>query len=374
VANRYIAALLIVTLLLQLYLSPMYVSRDLMAGIIWAENILHKSDWDFTTLDVDYKHNEQLYMSRPPGAEAYPYALLRILFGFSHIYCQLIVKLPPIIGHLIIGYVIWSQLCRMHLGKKIPFIASSLYLLNPAILIQTAYLGKPDSFALALLLLAIKNVDTNRFPIYYGLSLLSKQFSSIFAPWFLFQGNKFKNTVLAFALLILLTSPYLLHNPLLFVEKLITTHTGKSPEHLSWMTNLKGWGLDNPSEISNLLFGIFAVVVILLALTVKTDALTFGAVTFSLFIVFSKVVYEQYILWTMPFLLLAYFIKRRNSALIAYLIGSISCILSFEGSYLIPDNVVNAWNLALAMIFALTALDLLRSSWKTHAPHKRTHR
>ncbi|MFH1055817.1 MAG: hypothetical protein V1744_06980 [Candidatus Altiarchaeota archaeon] len=368
-----LALVLLMSLAVQLAMTPWGQSRDIVVWLIRAENIIHKGDWSFTRTAPDYLYMEETNMCKPPGAYLYEFIILRLLFGFNHIYTTFLVKLPPIAGNLLVGYAVWSILMGRVKNKRIPLVAASLYVLNPVVILQAAYLGKHDSLVIGFLLMALKNLAKRRFSLYYGLAVLGKQFPLLMAPWILLQRGMIRKMILAGCVFVILAFPFLLDNPMLFFERLIKTSTEKAPSDLSWMINLKPLGEGFVLTASKVFLGIYFLTVVLVAFAVAADAYAMGAIVFTLFAVFSKVVFEQYVLWSLPFLIITYYLTKKRTTMAAFIIGSVSCAINNEDYRMLPENLANLWNILLALTYLAAAVDLARTGFTPRKVRDRVH-
>jgi hypothetical protein len=370
-SNKAITLVLVISLATQLFVSQWGQSRDVRDWMVRTEDMIHKSDWHFTKLAPDYSYSESWNMGKPPGAYLYLFIPLRLLFGFSHVYSGYLVKLPPIFGTLLVGFLIWSLLKGRVKDKRIPLIASAMYALNPAVIVVSAYLGKHDSLTIGLMLLALRNISNSRFIPYYGLSVLGKQFPALIAPWLILQKRHAKQTLLAALVFALLASPFLLDDPVLFLERLVLTHTEKAPKGLSWLNYLQPLGEANALTVSKALLAFYILALILIALATEADAYASSAIVFTLFVVFSKVVFEQYIIWAIPFLIITYFATGKKTVMAAFIVGSASCIVNSEDYHLLPDDLLNVWSIMLAVSFLLAAADIAGGSFSIKRAKRR---
>lgn len=372
--NRAIVVIMILSVIARLIIMPAGGSNDITGhAIIYTENLVHKRDFDFTKLDRDYQYGPSRYMNKPPGL-LYLLALIRIVFGFTNVYNTYLLKFPALIGDLLVAYVIWSVLNRRLRDQRISILAASLYLFNPGVIAQTAYLGKPDSLGLGILMLAVKNIKRWKFPVYYSLSIVCKQFPLLFLPWLLFQKRMLKKMIIAAAITVLLVSPHLLHDHQLFIERLAEAHLGRHPQWLSWMINLDGWEVQDINEVTRTFMRAYIILLIFLAFTLKTDEFTAGALIFSSFILFSQIVFEHYILWAIPFLLVTYFLKNKISALIAFLMASLSCAIHHQYHSLLGDILVKQWSILLAVVLLFFCADVIRESFTLERIKRGVHR
>jgi hypothetical protein len=75
--------------------------------------------------------------------------------------------------------------------------------------------------------------------------------------------------------------------------------------------------------------------------------------------VFSKVVYIQYVQWSLPFLLLAHFIKKDRLAGLAYFIASLACIMNPERGPIVPKPVSYTLNVIMAIVYLIACTSLI---------------
>ncbi|MFC2162316.1 hypothetical protein ACFLRF_01425 [Candidatus Altiarchaeota archaeon] len=357
--NRHISLMIVCAIIIRLLIMPSYMSVDLRYwALIFTENLVHKSSLDFTVLDPEYTvFHSECFMSHPPGWTPYSMAIIRLLFGFNWIYLTYLTKLPPLIGDLMIAYVIWS-VGKAKMRSSHLHLILAVFLFNPAFIMNTAYQGKADSLCLGFLMLAVKNIKKKRFSVYYALSLVCKQLPIFLLPWFLFNQRIFKKLAYAGLIVLLLLSPYLYYDPILFFDRMTKTHLFKTPEGFTWINNLKGWSSGQIIELTSNLFLAYLMLVILISLYPKTRKYHAGALVYGLFIIFNRVVYEQYLLWTLPFMLMVYILEKDKAVLSAYMLISFSYLLSFESSAMLDRSIFGLWNIFLALIVAYTMLDL----------------
>jgi hypothetical protein len=364
VRDKALYAMLLVALILQLTLAPhVQRSRDLENGMMQAENLLHKRDLNLARLDPDYKsYNEHEYMSKPPGAYLYFFTLLRLLFGFTHVYTQVLVKVPAILAHLLLGYLIWDMLeGRVREGIRPIFTAA--YLFNPIVLMMVAGLGKHDPLPVALLILGLKCFD-KRFGLFFGLSLVTKQFAGFMTPWLLFRRKGVYHLLVAGLVFALMTSPFLLNDPVTFIDRLIRTHSEKDPKGISWMTGLEEWGIVDALALSKYFLLAYFMILFIVGWRVRLSGFEAVLFTYSLFIPFSKVVYEQYVYWTLPFLLLL--AAWRGSVLygLGYVVGSVAMVLAmYEGHFALESMMLEA-GVLIAIFYSIVCVKILLDSRK----------
>ncbi|MFC2162117.1 hypothetical protein ACFLRF_00415 [Candidatus Altiarchaeota archaeon] len=364
--NRGLCLLFALAILIRFILMPSYMSVDLRYyAIPYTENFVQKNFWDPTLLDPIYFFGcEECFMSHPPGWAPYLLGLIRWLFGFTSIYYVYLVKFPPLLGDIMVAYVVWD-ISKKHLNMQgMPLFLTALILFNPAFIVHTGLQGKADSLSLGFLLFALNGLKRKRFAVYYGLSVVSKQLPLLLVPWLIFRARVLRMLVVAGLMVILLISPYLIHDPFLFFERMTQTHLEKESRGFSWMINfyLSDLSMKTIEGYWNMLFSVFIFLLIVFPLLAKYPWYAAGVITYSLFIIFSKVIFEQYLLWCIPFLLITFIKEWRASCLIAYFTVSFSYLLSNEVGYLAPILVLAEWNYLLLAIMAYATLDVLFNS------------
>jgi hypothetical protein len=366
--HQDLVAVLVLAALVRVILMPVTASGDLTRyAVVYTESFLHRNDYNFEEIgdEYDFRNLTTLgLMTKPPGWAEYPLGILRTVFGFTNIYYTFLIKLPALFGDMLVAYMIWSWLAERTRDKSAPILAASLYLFNPGVIVVTAMLGKSDSLGVGLLLLALKNIDNRRFSIWYALSLLYKQFPLFLLPWIVIRRRKLREALLAGAILFALMIPYLLGSLPLFTGRMFLAHLNRQPavEHtLSWISNLWVWGIE-PTSAPLLFIAAYAAILVIISYLTDMGGLDTGLVVFALFIVFSPVVFEHYMLWVMPFLIIAYFIRRENFLLITFMVASISCVLTNEKRPWIWNEISNLWNILLALMMVMSAGQVIAKS------------
>ncbi|MBD3388490.1 MAG: hypothetical protein GF416_05410 [Candidatus Altiarchaeales archaeon] len=354
--NRMILAVVIFAMMIRVVIMPTFLNIDVKdMELYYTENLIHKTDLHLTLLDPDYNFNGNLYLTKPPGWAMYPLGIIRVLFGFNSLYLPYLIKLPAVLGDLLVAYGIWSILRGRGKSKTLALLAVSLYLFNPEVLRIGASEGKTDALGLGLILLALKNIEHSRFSLYYGYALVHKQFALLLLPWLILQKRLYKRTFMALLLAFLLMLPFLVDDPLLVYERLIGPNLDRPPAGMSWMTKLEGWGFEDYVTIRNLMFRSYFALIVLTSLFIRLDRYTMGALVFTLFLVSTHVIHEQYLLWCMPFLILAFFLNNRYSALMPLLV---------VGYWQINHelNIWHSWVLYFPLACLVFAADVLISN------------
>lgn len=251
----------------------------------------------------------------PGGPYAYLPPLLYLELPFQwlaqHTAASFLVlgKLPILAGDVACALLI-ASLCRLRGGNEYTSaVGAAAFFVNPLVLYNSAYYGRFDSIGLALLLAAVRAVHTVRTDrgrwgaaVWFGLAVAVKTFPVFLLGWLL-RWNPFgRRRVVVATLLVLLVVclPYLTTMRAV-IHDVIFYDAGKMPQGLSWQYLLNDpLGIATSKRVSYGLLVAFGAGA--LWLTRINDAVRYSAVVFALFIVCSKVVLEQYLIWPLPFL------------------------------------------------------------------------
>lgn len=229
-------------------------------------------------------------------------------------------KLPILVADLVIGETLYRWLRRAGRSSKVAVAAACLYLFNPLVLYNSAFLGRFDAVALAFLLPAL-SASGDRFSVLYGLAVATKTFPIFILPALL--AGRYRRTrreLLRAAGVILATAlPFLLWDPFGLVGNLTVRLTATSiplPNGLSWQYLLQ-WAL--PLAFHKNLAPISYAIILALFLWGLLSwrdrpPLTLCALTFSAFLLADRKVWEQYLTWPLPFLIALALLRRDVTA------------------------------------------------------------
>ena len=234
------------------------------------------------------------------------FAALQGLAGATGWPFRVLGKLPTIAADLCIGYLIFAALRRRGERESIAVLGMALYLFNPLILLNGALLGRFDAIALALLLLSLEWYTTPFFAPLYGLAIAAKTFPIFMVPLLLLGRDRQRPWRVALALLFvpLLSLPYIVTTPRGVFKYLFYDVGSPWLGRLSWYYLIPGGSTENTGaalavgRVGTLLFPLALLLVARRPLYVK------AACTFVLFVALNRVVYEQYLVWSLPFLIL----------------------------------------------------------------------
>lgn len=361
--RRAFLVLVAVTIITRLIVAPGMITTDVsQSAMLYAEDLVQRDNFHFAHLLPEYaaaKYDGASHMHKPPGVY-YQYAIPRVLFGFSDIYYRYLTRVPPLLGDILIAWVLLVVIGSRR-NEESGVIAAAVYLLNAGVFATDAILARPDSLAIALLMLAMVDTRSVRFSIFLGLAVAWKHLALLVTPWFAFQRESLRRLVIAAAVTLLLCAPYLLDDPVLFLQRLTLPQLEKGVTGLVWIENLYalGWSPERVAALGRVLTVGFMVSVIALPFITRPDAFGMVAITFALFVVCAKNVHEHYILWSIPAMLITYVTTRRLSILIAILIATLSMAFHHEGQREIGNDIGVTWSALLALSYAIAAAQMI---------------
>jgi hypothetical protein len=228
-----------------------------------------------------------------------------------------LVKAPVLVADLGVGWLLFSALRKRGHSLRIASMGVVLYLFNPLVLYNGALYGRFDAIALVFLLAALEYYETGWFAPFYALAIAAKTFPVFALPLLAFGRDRqtIRQLALALSLVLLLALPYVVTNPSGLVANLLHDTEQKTLGRLSWYSVLlvNHWlSLDQITSVAHVAVPAFPVLLLLVAhrpLHVKVAA------CFVLFLLLHRTVYEQYLLWPLPFLIIAGLHYRSRAAL-----------------------------------------------------------
>jgi hypothetical protein len=367
--HRLLVTLLAFSLVPKLLVGDSFMSTDVsQSALIYTEDLVTHPDLHWAHLQPDYKAAKywgQSHMHKPPGVY-YQYAIPRLLFGFTEAYFPGMARLPGMLGDIIIGWVIWSVV-RKRRGDDAATLAAATYLLSNGIFFTTGYVGRVDSLAIAWLMLSLYQLDRKPqgnwvFALFLGSAVAWKQLALLITPLLLTSWRRAAWVLVAGVVTLFLCAPYLLDDPRLFFERLVMPQLSKASGGVSWMMNLQSWKVAQPERVAKAVTLGYMGLLCALPWIGRFGVWRCGAIAFGLFVAATKNVYEHYILWSMPFMVLLAFLERRALALIAFSFGTLTMTLRNERVTLLESGLAYTWSVALAIIFLFTVLTVIVTS------------
>lgn len=311
-SRRVLLALLLGALALRLALTPLGAGVDFraFAHLSWltlhghdvyalSRAQLHSEPWTYFPLCLDL------------------FTALQWLAVHTGWTFRVLGKLPIIVADLAIGWLIYRALRRRGRSERTARWGMALYLFNPLALYNGAYYGRFDAIALAFLMLALDRYRTRLFAPAYALAIAAKIFPSFLLPLLLLgrERQRWRLLAAAGALVVVLALPYVLTDPRGLLHYLLYHARGGPGGRLSWyLLPLHRQWLSMAQAVAIARIGMLLYPLALLA-AVRRPLYVKAAVGLALFVALDPTVYEQYLLWPLPFLIVAGLRHRSRFAL-----------------------------------------------------------
>jgi len=372
--------------------------------------IAHGEDFRVWDLASRYTlHGVNIYKDHPPypgGPYAYVPLFLYVELPFQWLALRtglpftVLGKLPIVGGDILTAALIGWLLARRGCREAVVALGVALYFLNPLVLYNGAFYGRFDTLCVGLLLLALvihdhaniapraygatplrgapatgKRVGDgtddagNRgwpaagapggygwvFPLLYAAAVATKSYPVFLLPWLLAREPRGRKRLLLSLAAVLggLSLPYLLTSPVRFVADILLYDAHKTPGHLSWQVLLLQLHVLSPHAARLVSYLLLALFVVALYLFRRLDLWTYATVSILLFILLSKVVIEQYVLWPLPFLILDALRQRsRRSWAAGAMLALLSTVGMLVNAYIYPFGQ-SPWPIALILAAAI---------------------
>jgi hypothetical protein len=274
-------------------------------------------------------------------------------------------KLPIMAGDLLTAALLATYVRQRGRRDGLTALGTGLYFLNPLVLYNGAFYGRFDALCVGLFLLALRFYQPHRprswgFALLYACAVAAKTYPIFILPWLLVRERARRGRIVLALVLVLggLSLPYLLAGPLPFFRDIALYNGNKLPGNLSWQIILLHYL--SPQVVLLLSYVLLALFVYTLFLLTRLDLDTYCLVTLLLFLVLSKVVIEQYLLWPLPFLILGAIDRRSWAAWVLLVLLSVTGMLI--NPYIHPwTQQVPAANVALALCMLVYGLTLRRA-------------
>lgn len=267
-------------------------------------------------------------------------------------------KLPIAAADVACALLIAVAVRRRGRNEYVVAGAAAAFFLNPLVLYNSAYYGRFDSLGCALLLAALLSLSARRnigsTAGYYALAVAAKTFPIFVLPTILRHAKGRRLAIMGTLVLVaaVLCLPYLHSVHALYVDVVVYDAT-KLPQGLSWQRELLGLLTHEQAKwLSYLLLMCFAAAAVLLASL--TDLWLATALTLVAFLLASKVVLEQYLVWPLPFLIV---VAAGATAGLAASTLSLAGLLTAFG--MLDNASFHPFEPAAAMPWSLAAICLL---------------
>jgi hypothetical protein len=367
--GMYLILLLCLGALIRMLLFPLPFNQDFADYIIDAQNFAAGGNLYHNPLPSgsQFLLNGILYTYFPfakPPLFVYLMASAEYLSALTGVPIVFLGKAILLLSDLGVSYLLYSLLLSMKIPERDCLSAMCLYLLNPFVIFVSAVSAKFDSLPLFFLLLALRNAGNLKMPLYYGLSFATKQFTLFILPWFLFRLRNVKYILGSIIVFLIVLLPSIIHD-YGNVGDLLFFHTAKTPRGFSWMIAFNGLPYDQIHMITSASILLYVAFLILLAAFAEITAYAYAALAFSSIIIFSAVVWEQYLIWSLPFLSIIYGSERSRISLL------LLAAYSVAGLAVDPVNVFNHWallavNIVLLLLTSCFVASYVLRAWKRH--------
>ncbi|MDB4867520.1 MAG: hypothetical protein JWR03_1853 [Cohnella sp.] len=348
---------------------------------------------------LPYFYGRHIFADYPPG---YVYVLYVIGFirhmfgwGFHNPATITLIKLPAITADLITGVAIY-RLAKRQLGDREASALAALYLLNPAILVNSTVWAQVDSVFTLFLLFMVLALTARKLPaaaICFAIAVLIKPQSLVFAPLLLFALIERKSWKLwlysllyGLAAFVLLLIPFSLYrNPLWIVDQyrsMFGMYPYASLNAFNLYALLGANGLPDSIKWLDIPYKHWDILVIMIVLALSAflfsqskDKIRYsylGMLIVILVFMFKTGMHERY---DYPALVLAFlsFLQRKDNRILYLFAGlslahfaNVAYVLrwSLNGKYLIANHdeimlLVSLANLIIAVYALKLAFELL---------------
>jgi hypothetical protein len=283
-------------------------------------------------------------------------------------------KLPMVAADLAVGLLLYAALRRRGHSERVALLGMCLYLFNPLVLYNGAFYGRFDTIALAFLLLALEYYDTRLFAPAYALAIAAKTFPIFLLPLLALGRDRQRPRRLALSVLLVLvlSLPYIVIDPLGLFSYAVANSVHPLVNiaqlgRLSWYRLLYDYHWMTIDQIA-LLARITSVLCVAALLAFAHRPLYVkAAACFMLFVLLNRTLYEQYLLWPLPFLIILGLHGRSRAALAVAALYTIAGVLENENTwptrYPIRYHLVPTPWLQLNVALAVTTALVLGALW-----------
>ena len=233
-------------------------------------------------------------------------------------------KVPILAGDIACALVLAGELRDRTASNRAVLLGTSLFFLNPLVLYNGAFYGRFDTVALALLLFAVRLLRKRKRSagLWYGLAVAAKTFPVFVLPGIVrdARGRRIWLAITSMGVLLVLSAPYI-PSWRAMVSDIVVYDAVKAPGALSWQTLFIGTtSIEKLRLVSYVLLALYLIGAVLLARVLDLDVYILA--TLVLFLVCSKVLLEQYLVWPMPWLVLVLWTAPRiRAATIAFFVA-----------------------------------------------------
>ena len=277
-------------------------------------------------------------------------------------------KLPILAGDIACGLALAAELRHRTGSDRAVVLGTALFFLNPLVLYNGAFYGRFDTVALALLLFTVRLLRKQKKSagLWYALAVAAKTFPIFVLPGIIraARGHRARLVLLVAIVLVVLSAPYL-PSWRAMLSDIVVYDAAKSPAALSWQTLLIGTtGVEILRMAGYVLLAVFGVGAVVFARMADLDMYILA--TLVLFLLCSKVVLEQYLVWPMPWLVLVLWTAPRIRTATVALFVIITAIGMVANPHIQPWGrspalIVGALAVACASYLVVLAVSVKRA-------------
>jgi hypothetical protein len=332
-------ALMLVALVLRLALLPLDAGNDFRAFATLALATLHGQNVYGMSYAYLHTHLHSLSWTYFPLC-LHIFTALSFLAGQTGWPFFLLGKLPMVAADLAVGWLLFAALRRRGHSERVALLGMCLYLFNPLVLYNGAFYGRFDTIALAFLLLALEYYDTRLFAPAYALAIAAKTFPIFLLPLLVLGRDRQSPRRLALSglWLLALSLPYIVIDPVGLFSYVVANNVHPLVNiaqlgRLSWYALLYSHHWMSINQIA-LLARLTSVLYVATLLAFARKPLYIkAAACFMLFVLLNRTLYEQYLLWPLPFLIIVGLHNRSRAALAMAALYTIAGVLENENTW-----------------------------------------
>ena len=257
-------------------------------------------------------------------------------------------KVPVLAGDIACALVLAAELRDRTGDNRAVVLGTSLFFLNPLVLYNGAFYGRFDTVAVALLLFAVRLLRKRKRSagLWYGLAVAAKTFPVFVLPGIVREarGRRIWLAITLTGVLLVVSAPYL-PSWRAMVSDIVVYDAVKAPGALSWQTLFIGsTSIEKVRLVGYVLLALYLIGAVLLARALDLDVYILA--TLVLFLVCSKVLLEQYLVWPMPWLVLVLWTAPRIRAATIAFFGAVTVVGMVANPHIQP------WGRSPALIVA----------------------
>ena len=335
--------------------------------------------WGWSDMIAEYGfeafYQSDAFTDYPPGYMYVLYALgsIKNIFNIADWLYVIILKLPAVLCDIITGYIIFKT-SKKRFNENTSLLLSGIYMLNPAIILNSSLWGQVDSvytlgIILTLLMLSEKKLIASFF--IFAVCVFIKPQSLIFTPVLIFSvideavlkldfkrlGKLILGAFGAVFLMVLMALPFGLLNVL---EQYISTIS--SYPHLT-VNAFNLWGAlgQNWTELTpyfSILSSGFIVIIVALSVRVffynkgkERYFMTAAFLCFSTFMLSVKM-HDRYAFPAIAMLLLTFLFSKRKDIFLAFVLMSMSQFFNTSWVLFVYEKNINFYAHSITVIIA----------------------